>query len=252
MPHAVTRLADVRPSGWVAHSWHGGSRRLSRTVACAWSRDGCSSVALPWHLARAHRVRPAGLLRLVPGPAARAAGRPAQRPRAVSPLDAGRPPVQAVHRVPTAVGRRRFLPNVRHRRRPGALPGRVRPATDCSSGVTHARADTPAVREAMLTAARQSSSPFDFALVCLLGLLGLRIFKTVGADLDDLGEEHGHRVLRVRGKGGKVVLVPLPPCRQPCRGPGSGRPNGRPAATEQARRPHGPALRHPGAASARR
>ena len=68
--------------------------------------------------------------------------------------------------------------------------------------------------EAMLTAARQSPNSFDFALVCLLGLLGLlglRIFKTVGADIDDLGEEHGHRVLRVRGKGGKVVLVPLPP-----------------------------------------
>ncbi len=65
--------------------------------------------------------------------------------------------------------------------------------------------------EAMLTAARQSSNPFDFALVCLLGLLGLRIFETVGADIDDLGEEHGHRVLRVTGKGGRVVLVPLPP-----------------------------------------
>jgi integrase/recombinase XerD len=65
--------------------------------------------------------------------------------------------------------------------------------------------------EAMLTAARESDSSFDFALVCLLGLLGLRIFETVGADIDDLGEEHGHRVLRVRGKGGKVVLVPLPP-----------------------------------------
>jgi site-specific recombinase XerD len=65
--------------------------------------------------------------------------------------------------------------------------------------------------EAMLTAARQSGNPFDFALVCLLGLLGLRIFETVAADIDDLGEEHGHRVLRVRGKGGKIVLVPLPP-----------------------------------------
>ena len=65
--------------------------------------------------------------------------------------------------------------------------------------------------EALLTAARVSPNPFDFALVCLLGLLGLRIFETVGADIDDLGEEHGHRVLRVRGKGGKVVLVPMPP-----------------------------------------
>jgi integrase len=31
------------------------------------------------------------------------------------------------------------------------------------------------------------------------------------ASLSNLGEEHGHRVLRVRGKSGKVVLVPLPP-----------------------------------------
>ena len=65
--------------------------------------------------------------------------------------------------------------------------------------------------EAMLTAGRQSSNHFDFALVCMLGLLGLRIFEATGADIADLGEEHGHRVLRVCGKGGKVVLVPLPP-----------------------------------------
>jgi integrase/recombinase XerD len=45
----------------------------------------------------------------------------------------------------------------------------------------------------------------------MLGLLGLRIFEATGADIGDLGEEHGHRVLRVCGKGGKVVLVPLPP-----------------------------------------
>ena len=45
----------------------------------------------------------------------------------------------------------------------------------------------------------------------MLGLLGLRIFEDTGADIGDLGEEHGHRVLRVCGKGSKVVLVPLPP-----------------------------------------
>jgi integrase/recombinase XerD len=44
--------------------------------------------------------------------------------------------------------------------------------------------------------------------MCVLGLPGVRILEPVGADIDDLGEEHGHRVLRVRGKG---VLVPLPP-----------------------------------------
>jgi integrase/recombinase XerD len=65
--------------------------------------------------------------------------------------------------------------------------------------------------EALITTARLSANPNDFALVALLGLLGLRIFESCGASIADLGEEHGHRVLRVRGKGGKVVLVPLPP-----------------------------------------
>jgi site-specific recombinase XerD len=65
--------------------------------------------------------------------------------------------------------------------------------------------------EALLTAARESSHPCDFALVAMLGLLGLRIFEATGADITDLAEEHGHRMLRVCGKGTKVVLVPLPP-----------------------------------------
>jgi integrase/recombinase XerD len=47
--------------------------------------------------------------------------------------------------------------------------------------------------------------------VGMLGLLGLRIFEATAADIADLGEDHGHRVLRVCGKGTKVLLVPLPP-----------------------------------------
>ena len=65
--------------------------------------------------------------------------------------------------------------------------------------------------EALLTAARESANDYDFALVAMLGLLGLRIFDATGASIADLGEEHGHRVLRVCSKGTKVVLVPLPP-----------------------------------------
>ncbi|MFP3964387.1 tyrosine-type recombinase/integrase [Actinomadura fulvescens] len=65
--------------------------------------------------------------------------------------------------------------------------------------------------EALLSAARASANPNDFALVAMLGLLGLRIFEATQADIDDLGEEHGHRVLRVVGKGTRIVLVPLPP-----------------------------------------
>ena len=37
------------------------------------------------------------------------------------------------------------------------------------------------------------------------------IFEATGADIADLGEERGHRVLRVCGKGTQAVLVPLPP-----------------------------------------
>jgi integrase/recombinase XerD len=65
--------------------------------------------------------------------------------------------------------------------------------------------------EALITTARLSANPNDFALVALLGLLGLRIFEACGSNIADLGEDHGHRVLRVRDKGGKVVLIPLPP-----------------------------------------
>jgi integrase/recombinase XerD len=83
-----------------------------------------------------------------------------------------------------------------HVRRPAV------PAESPTRGFTHLQF------EALLTAARQSSNPYDFALVAMLGLLGLRIFEATSADL---GEEHGHRVLRVCGKGTKIVLVPLPP-----------------------------------------
>ena len=86
-----------------------------------------------------------------------------------------------------------------HVRRPAV------PAESPTLGFTHLQF------EALVTAARESSHPCDFALVAMLGLLGLRIFEATGAGIADLGEEHGHRVLRVCGKGTKVVLVPLPP-----------------------------------------
>ena len=61
--------------------------------------------------------------------------------------------------------------------------------------------------EALLTNARTSTNRHDFALVAMLGLLGLRIFEATGSNIGDLGDEHGHQVLRVRGKSDKVVLV---------------------------------------------
>ena len=65
--------------------------------------------------------------------------------------------------------------------------------------------------EAMISASRDSENINDFALVAMLGLLGLRIFEATGADIDAIGDVRGHRVLRVHGKGDKIALVPLPP-----------------------------------------
>ncbi|KRB78846.1 integrase [Nocardioides sp. Root190] len=65
--------------------------------------------------------------------------------------------------------------------------------------------------EAMLSAGRTSANVNDFALVSMLGLLGLRIFEATAANIEALEEVHGHRVLRVHGKGDKIALVPLPP-----------------------------------------
>jgi len=49
----------------------------------------------------------------------------------------------------------------------------------------------------------------DRALVLLLAVQALRISEALAVTVDDLDEELGHRVMRVQGKGGKVVRVPL-------------------------------------------
>jgi integrase/recombinase XerD len=120
------------------------------------------------------------------------------------------------------------------------------PAESPTLGFTHLQF------EAVLTAARQSPDLCDFALVAMLGLLGLRIFEATSADIADLGEEHGHRVLRVCGKGTKVVLVPLPPAVGRAIDPGNRRPDARAGPAQQPRQPDGPARGHPPPAPARR
>jgi site-specific recombinase XerD len=49
------------------------------------------------------------------------------------------------------------------------------------------------------------------ALVLLLGMNGLRISEVLGADVDDLTTERGHRVLLVTRKGGKKATIPMAP-----------------------------------------
>ncbi|MFN2491145.1 MAG: tyrosine-type recombinase/integrase [Actinomycetota bacterium] len=56
-------------------------------------------------------------------------------------------------------------------------------------------------------------APQERALVSLLLFNALRVSEAVGADVEDLSAERGHRTLRIKGKGQvrKGVLIPLPP-----------------------------------------
>ena len=48
----------------------------------------------------------------------------------------------------------------------------------------------------------------EHALASLLALNGLRVSEALNADVDDLGFERGHHILRVIGKGGKGCSCP--------------------------------------------
>ena len=61
---------------------------------------------------------------------------------------------------------------------------------------------------AMLVAAGLAGAR-DHALISLLALNGLRVSEAIGADVEDLGLERGHRTLTILRKGGKVVTIPM-------------------------------------------
>jgi integrase/recombinase XerD len=62
----------------------------------------------------------------------------------------------------------------------------------------------------MLVAAGLSNAR-DHALISVLALNGLRVSEAIGADIDDLGLERGHRTLTILRKGDRIVTVPLAP-----------------------------------------
>src|ERR1035437_8523669 len=119
-----------------------------------------------------------------------------------------------------------------HVRRPAV------PAESPTLGFTHLQF------EALLAAARESPHPCDFALVAMLGLLGLRIFEATGADITDLGEEHGHRVLRVCGKGNQSGPDSASAGGQPGHRARGGHTHSRADPAQQPRPPDGPPRRH--------
>lgn len=67
---------------------------------------------------------------------------------------------------------------------------------------------------AVLTAARRSHV-MEWALVSMLGMLGLRVSEAMTVRIEDFQDiERGHRVLRIIGKGAKPATIPLPPIVQ--------------------------------------
>ncbi len=63
---------------------------------------------------------------------------------------------------------------------------------------------------AMLVAAGLAGAR-DHALIALLAMNGLRVSEAIGADIEQLGLERGHRTLTVVRKGGKTVTMPMAP-----------------------------------------
>ena len=53
--------------------------------------------------------------------------------------------------------------------------------------------------------------PRDHALICLLGLNGMRVSEACGIDVDDIGRHQGQRTVKILRKRGKVQVVPLAP-----------------------------------------
>ena len=51
----------------------------------------------------------------------------------------------------------------------------------------------------------------DHVLAWLIALDGLRISEALGADIDDVEFERGHRTLKIVRNGGKTAVIPLAP-----------------------------------------
>lgn len=55
----------------------------------------------------------------------------------------------------------------------------------------------------------RAMGPTDYALMLLLSVVGLRASEACSLQATDLGTEHGHRVVKVTGKGGRRVTLKL-------------------------------------------
>jgi integrase/recombinase XerD len=95
--------------------------------------------------------------------------------------------------------------------RANPVAGLPRPAVDYDTSATPGLTRDQAV--ALLEAADSDAGPQaarTAALVATLLYTGARVSELLGADIEDLGTDRGHRVVRVRRKGGKIQALALP------------------------------------------
>lgn len=79
-------------------------------------------------------------------------------------------------------------------------------------GTTESTSTGATEREAArLLDAAAADGPRSSVLIGLLYLLGLRVSEALGATVEDLGHERGHRTLTITRKGGQRQRMPLPP-----------------------------------------
>ena len=128
--------------------------------------------------------------------------------RALRPAPRGDRPSSG-HCRPPAVHSGRLLP-LRRRGGPGAyVSGSPCPAAAARLRVPRDRPRPQRGRRPFVAAGL--GAPSEHALISLLALNGLRVSEAVGANIEALGLERGHRALIVLRKGGKMVTIPLAP-----------------------------------------
>jgi integrase/recombinase XerD len=181
VPDATVLVARLAAAGFL--TGYTGSTRVSYTTDLRLFADWCGSRRLGVR----HQASPRGALCPLAGGA-----RPGPGDDRPAPVDAGQ-----LLPVLRTRGPHRTVPAVHVRR----------PKLDDES---HTLGLDRNELGGFLVAAGLSSAR-DHALASLLGLNGLRISEALGADIDDLDVERGHRTLKIVRKGAKHIVIPLAP-----------------------------------------
>lgn len=188
MPAAA--LAGAGPEPWAVVVKHWIAAQLSDSTKASYRREAelftawCDGTGLDPRTVRRHDVEAYRNARTAAGDAARTVAR---RLAALSSL--------------YTYGGGHGLPG-------NPVVGVARPRYDRTSSPSQSLARPEVPR---LLAAADADGPRTSALVRLLTEAGLRVSEALGADIEHLGFDKGHRVLTITGKGGAETKIPLPP-----------------------------------------